>query len=207
MRALNAQLLKSFPILGECLPMRLLNPTYFFLTLATWEAGKYFSRKIFFMPLFQVPMEPRRIEKSHAFAAPFKEKEKAFNLTYSLSNPFGFISTQTMWNSLTWVWGTSPASPLNIGSRCIKPDFSSKLALLSMFMHNGWFSTLGAASSLSVCCRATTIVLTWATFHNLRKVFSISRSTCTCLWLVEQVTNINHQENTKETNHMRFRVV
>ena len=30
MRALNAQLLKSFPILRKCLPMRLLNPTYLF---------------------------------------------------------------------------------------------------------------------------------------------------------------------------------
>jgi hypothetical protein len=30
MRALNAQLLKSFPILGECFAMRLPNPTYFF---------------------------------------------------------------------------------------------------------------------------------------------------------------------------------
>jgi hypothetical protein len=26
---------------------------------------------------------------------------------------------------------------LNIGSRCINPDLSSKLVLLSMFMHNG----------------------------------------------------------------------
>jgi len=30
MRALNAQLLKSFPILGKCLSMRFPNPTYFF---------------------------------------------------------------------------------------------------------------------------------------------------------------------------------
>jgi len=30
MRALNAQLLKSFLILKECLSMRLSNPTYFF---------------------------------------------------------------------------------------------------------------------------------------------------------------------------------
>jgi hypothetical protein len=66
--------------------------------LATREARKYFSRKIFFMP-FQVPMEPGRIEKSHVFVAPFKEKGKAFNLTYSLSIPFGFMPTQTMWNS------------------------------------------------------------------------------------------------------------
>jgi hypothetical protein len=29
---------------------------------------------------------------------------------------------------------------------------------LSMLMHNGWFSTLGAASSLSVCCRSTAMV-------------------------------------------------
>jgi hypothetical protein len=36
--------------------------------LATRDAGKYFSRKIFFMA-FQVPMEPGRIEKSHAFVA------------------------------------------------------------------------------------------------------------------------------------------
>jgi hypothetical protein len=55
---------------------------------------------------------------------------------------------------------------------------------LSMFMHNSWFSILGAASSLSVCCRATTMVLTLTSFRNLRKVFSISRSTCTWLWLV-----------------------
>jgi hypothetical protein len=164
--------------------------------LTTREAGKYFSRKIFFMP-FQVPMEPRRIEKSYAFAAPFKEKVKAFNLAYSSSTPFGFMLTQTIWNSLRW------ASPLNIGSKCIKPNLSSKLALLSMFMHNGWFSMLGAASSLSVYCRATVIVLTWASFRNLRKMFSISRSTYTCLWLVERVTGINRQENSKETNHTK----
>jgi len=30
MRTLNAKLLKSFPIFGECLSMRLPNPTYFF---------------------------------------------------------------------------------------------------------------------------------------------------------------------------------
>jgi hypothetical protein len=41
--------------------------------LATRDAEKYFSRKIFFMA-FQVPMELGRIEKNHAFAAPFKEK-------------------------------------------------------------------------------------------------------------------------------------
>jgi hypothetical protein len=46
--------------------------------LATRDAGKYFSRKIFFMA-FQVPMEPGRIEKNHAFTTPFKEKGKAFN--------------------------------------------------------------------------------------------------------------------------------
>jgi hypothetical protein len=77
MRALNAQLLKSFPILKECLPMRLPNPTY-----------------------FQVSMEPGRIEKSHAFVAFFKKKWKAFNLTCFSSTPFDFILTQTMWNSL-----------------------------------------------------------------------------------------------------------
>jgi hypothetical protein len=49
---------------------------------------------------FQVPMEPGRIEKNHVFAAPFKEKGKAFNLTYSSSTPFGFMPTQTIWNSL-----------------------------------------------------------------------------------------------------------
>jgi hypothetical protein len=41
-----------------------------------------------------------------------------------------------------------------------------------MLMHNGWFSMLGAASSLSVCCRSTTMMLTRASFRNLRKVFS-----------------------------------
>jgi hypothetical protein len=67
--------------------------------LATREAEKYFSRKIFFMS-FHVPMEPGRIEKSHAFAAPFKEKGKAFNLTCSLSTPLGFMLIQTIWNFL-----------------------------------------------------------------------------------------------------------
>jgi hypothetical protein len=67
--------------------------------LAIRDAGKYFSRKIFFIA-FQVPMEPGRIEKNYAFAAPFKEKGKAFNLTCSSSTPFGFMPTQTIWNSL-----------------------------------------------------------------------------------------------------------
>jgi len=63
--------------------------------LATRDAGKYFSRKIFFMA-FQVPIEPRRIEKRHVFAAPFKEKGKDFNLTSSLSTPFGFMPMKTI---------------------------------------------------------------------------------------------------------------
>ena len=171
-------------------------PHISFLMLATREAVKYFSRKIYFKP-FQVPMEPGRIEKSHAFAAPFKENEKAFNLTCSSSTLCDFMPMQTMWNSLRWLWGSSLASPLNICSKCIKPDLSSKLTLLSMVMHNGWFCMLGVASSLSVCCRATTMVLVRASFRNLRKVFSISRSTCTCLWLVKWVTSINRQENLK----------
>jgi len=179
------------------------SPHISFLMLATRDAGKYFSRKIFFMA-FQVPMEPGRIEKNHAFAAPFKEKGKAFNLTCSLSTPFGFMPTQTIWNSLTWVWGSFPARPLKVGSKCIKPDLSSKFILLSMFMHNGWFYTLGAASSLSVCC-ATAMALRWDSFRNLHKVFSILRSNCTWLWIVKRVTGINHQENSKETNHTRDR--
>jgi hypothetical protein len=93
---------------------------------------------------------------------------------------------------------------LNVGSKCIKPDLSSKLTLLSMFMHNGWFSILGAASSLNVYCRAIAMVLTRASIRNLRKVFSISRSTCTCLWLVERVTCIKGQGNSKETGHTRY---
>jgi hypothetical protein len=36
---------------------------------------------------FQVPMEPGRMEKNHAFIAPFKEKWKMFNLTCSSSTP------------------------------------------------------------------------------------------------------------------------
>jgi len=114
MRALNAQLLKSFPILRECLSMRLSNPTYFFPYVSNsrcWEI--------------------------------------LLNLTCSSSTPFGFMPTQTMWNSLRWVWGSSPTSPLNVSSKCIKPYSSSKLTLLSMFIHNGWFSMLGASSSHS----------------------------------------------------------
>jgi len=45
---------------------------------------------------FQVPMEPWRIEKSHAFAALFKEKGKAFYLTCSSSTSFKFMLTQTI---------------------------------------------------------------------------------------------------------------
>jgi hypothetical protein len=61
---------------------------------------------------------------------------------------------------------------------------------LSMIMHNGWFSTLGAASSLSVCCRATIMVLRRASFRNLRKVLSILRSNYTWLWLVDTTTRL-----------------
>jgi len=63
--------------------------------LATQDVGKYFLRKIFFMA-FQVLMEPGRIEKSHVFAASFKEKKKAFNLTRSSLTPFRFMPTQTI---------------------------------------------------------------------------------------------------------------
>jgi hypothetical protein len=31
------------------------------------------------------------------------------------------------------------------------------------------------------------------------------RSNCFWLWLVKRVTSINHQENSKETNHIRDR--
>ena len=59
----------------------------------------------------------------------------------------------------------------NVDSNCIKPDLSSKLTLLCMFMHSGWFSTLGVASSLSVCCHAAAMMLTRASFCNLQKYF------------------------------------
>jgi hypothetical protein len=36
---------------------------------------------------------------------------------------------------------------MNIGNGCINPDLRTNLALLLMFMHNGWFSILGVASS------------------------------------------------------------
>jgi hypothetical protein len=99
-----------------------------------------------------------------------------------LWTPCDFMPMQTMWNSLRWVWGSSLASPLNIGSGCINSNLRSKLTLLSIIIHNSWFSMLGAASSLSVCCRATTMVLMRASFHNLCKMFSILKSTCTCLF-------------------------
>jgi 16S rRNA G527 N7-methylase RsmG len=60
--------------------------------LETGEAGKYFSRKIFFMT-FQVPMEPERMKKSHTFAALFKKKGKTFNLTYCSPTPCDFMSS------------------------------------------------------------------------------------------------------------------
>jgi len=136
-----------------------------------------------------------------------KGKVKAFTLTCSSSTPCGFMSTQTMWNSLRWVLGSSPISSLNIDKRCINPDLNSKLALLLMFMHNGWFSIFGAMSSLSVCFSATAMLLLMrAFFRNLRKVFYISRSTCTCSWSVNRVADINSRENSnklKEINHKR----
>jgi hypothetical protein len=39
------------------------------------------------------------------------------------------MPTQTIWNSLRLVWGSSPTRPLNVGSKWIKPDLSSKLTL------------------------------------------------------------------------------
>jgi hypothetical protein len=45
-------------------------------------------------------MELGRMEKNHAFTALYKEKMKAFNLTCSSSISYGFMPTQTMWNSL-----------------------------------------------------------------------------------------------------------
>ena len=75
--------------------MRLPNPTYFFSYVGNSRGWEILFKENLLMP-FQVPMEPERIEKSHAFAATFKEKGKAFNLTCSLSTPFGFMPTQTM---------------------------------------------------------------------------------------------------------------
>jgi len=186
-------------------PIRLSNPTYFFPYVGNSRCWEILLKEnlLHVIPSSNGTWENR--EKPCLCCNPFKEKGKAFNLTCSSSTPFGFMPTQSIWNSLRWVWGSSPARPLNVGSKCIKPNLSSKFTLLSMFIHNGWFSTLGAASSLSFCCRATTMVLTRASFRNLHKVFSVSRSTCTWLWLVERVTRINHQENLKETNHTRDR--
>jgi hypothetical protein len=79
--------------------MRLSNPTYFFPYVGNSRGWEILFEEIFFMS-FHVPMELGRIEKNHAFVAPFREKGKAFNLTCSLSTPFGFMPTQTMWNSL-----------------------------------------------------------------------------------------------------------
>jgi hypothetical protein len=57
--------------------------------LETGEAGKYFSRKIFFMP-FQVPMEPERMEKSHTFAALFFFLRENFQLNLFFTNSMRF---------------------------------------------------------------------------------------------------------------------
>jgi len=183
MRALNTQLLKYFPILGKYLSMRLSNPTYFFAFVGKSRCWEILLKKNL---LHGIPRSNRTWENREkpCLCCPFWRERESFQQTCSSSTPFGFMPTQTIWNSLRWVWGSSPARPLNVGSKCIKPNLSSKFTLLSMFMHNSWFSILGAASSLSVCCRATTMVLTLTSFRNLRKVFSISRSTCTWLWLV-----------------------
>jgi len=91
-----------------------------------------------------------------------------------------------------------PYGTLNINRRCINPNLSLKLALLSIFMHNGWFSMLGAMNSLSIYCRATTMMLMRASFCNLPKVFSILRYTSTYHWSVNQVAGINNQENSNK---------
>jgi hypothetical protein len=57
--------------------------------LATREAEKYFSRKIFFMS-FQVPMERGRMEKNHAFAASLKKKRESFQLNLFFVNSMQF---------------------------------------------------------------------------------------------------------------------
>jgi len=76
MRALNAQLLKSFPILEECLPMRLSNPTYLFPSVGNSRGWEILFKE---NPLHAIPilMKSRRMVKNHAFAVPFKEKRKA----------------------------------------------------------------------------------------------------------------------------------
>jgi len=94
-RALNAQLLKSFPILGECFPMRLSNPTYFFPYVGNsrgWEI--LFKENL----LHVIPSSNGTGENGEkpCFCCLFKKRGKAFNLTCSSSTPCGFMPTQIM---------------------------------------------------------------------------------------------------------------
>jgi hypothetical protein len=52
-----------------------------------------------------------------------------------------------------------------------KTRFKLKVYIIVDVYAQWLISMLGAASSLSVCCRATTMVLRRASFRNLRKVF------------------------------------
>jgi hypothetical protein len=76
-----------------------------------------------------------------------------------------------------------------------EPRLELKVGIVVDVYAQWLFSMLGVASSLSVCCRAITMLLMQTSFHNLRKVFSISRSTCTFSWSVDQVAGINSQQN------------
>ena len=70
---------------------------------------------------------------------------------------------------------------------------------------------VGSSELLECLLSCNNLVLMRASFRNLRKVFSISRSTCTCPWLVDRVEGIISQENSnkQKTNQSqeRFKVV
>jgi len=89
MKALNAQLLKSFPILGKCLSIRLSNPTYFFPYVGNsrcWEI--LFKENL----LHGIPSSNGTWENREkpCLCYPFQRERKSFQLNLFFINSIRF---------------------------------------------------------------------------------------------------------------------
>ena len=164
-------------------PLNCLMPLISFRIATALDAGKYFSRKVFFNCIQEV-MLWGWIAKNQSLAPPSREKGKALSLICSFVIFYGLIVAQTMWKACKFSLGSSPVSPWNLGNKWMNPDLSSKSTVNSGYViPRGWWVRSRATNSFIVrwairsyvfLCKSNNLSL--ACLRRLWKVRSISRS-------------------------------